>query len=80
MLSDLEPLRRFIASEAPEQAAANNPLAASVFSFLAARVAEGISLATIPGLALDAAEIEGGSGWRSSRWSCRRRQLPATRE
>lgn len=57
VLSDLERLEAFIASETPPDAARTDPLRASVFSFLATRVAQGTPLAEIPGVSLSSANL-----------------------
>ena len=61
VMSKLGELRAFISAQSPAQAARDSPLTASVFSFLATRVAQGIPLASIPGIALssgDCVDIE----------------------
>lgn len=55
-LGQLGTLRAFIASPAPAEAAREEPLLASVFSFLATRVVQGTPLSSIPGVTLSAAE------------------------
>jgi hypothetical protein len=52
VLSDLDRLEVFIASNSPPDVARADPLRASVFSFLATRVAQGTALVEIPGLSL----------------------------
>jgi hypothetical protein len=51
-------LRAFIDAEDPAEAAREEPLTASVFSFLATRVRQGIALTSIPGVKLGAGEAE----------------------
>jgi hypothetical protein len=55
VLSRLESLDTFIDAGSPAQAAREEPLMASVFSFLATRVWQGTRLRSIPGVALDEA-------------------------
>ncbi len=58
VLSRLDQLVEFIENPQPERAAAENPLTASVFSFLATRVAQQQPLATIPGVTLPAKAVK----------------------
>jgi DEAD/DEAH box helicase/Helicase conserved C-terminal domain len=57
VLSDLDRLEAFIASDSPSEVARTDPLRASVFSFLAIRVAQGTALAEIPGVSLGQANL-----------------------
>lgn len=57
VLSDLDRLETFIASDSPSEVARADPLRASVFSFLATRVAQGTPLGEIPGLSLSQANL-----------------------
>jgi hypothetical protein len=52
VLSDLERLEAFVGSDSPADLARADPLRASVFSFLATRVAQGTPLMEIPGVSL----------------------------
>jgi len=57
ILSDLDQLEAFIASDSPAEVARADSLRASVFSFLATRVAQGTALAEIPGISLSQANL-----------------------